>query len=241
MALVINNPTSLGTNAVSASGQASIGRLYAASGNIGDLVIVNFGFGLGSTPSSTSCTDDAGNTFTLAVQDDKLTNNTPHAWQFFCVLTHAITTSNTLTATPNVTVNFPWLAIDICTVSGGTWNASPLDKTAHANGASTSPSSGATGTTSQAIELAFGCIGCGPSETVTWGGGYTGIDHAANSTKSGDTGYLILSSTGAQTASGTIVSADWNCLVATYMATASAPPSVAGLGSDDPSYLHTIY
>ena len=98
---------------------------------------------------------------------------------------------------------------------------SALDKTAAAKGSSTSPSSGATATTSHANELLWGAIGYATNgkPTGAWSGGFTGGTQFTNTRGiSGiEDGYKTVSSVGAYTAAKTGIDKDaWTAVIATY-------------------------
>ena len=98
---------------------------------------------------------------------------------------------------------------------------SALDKTAAAKGRDTSPSSGATPTTSHANEFLWGTIGYATNEkaTGTWSDGFTsGAQFTITGGISGaEDGYKTVSSTGAYTAAKTGVDKDaWTAVIATY-------------------------
>jgi len=104
---------------------------------------------------------------------------------------------------------------------------SALDKTAAAQGTGTSPSSGATATTSHVNEFLWGTIGYAASSraTGTWS---DGLISGAQFTDTGgiggvEDGYKTVSSTGAYTAAKTGVDkCGWTAVIATY-ATATGP------------------
>lgn len=108
--------------------------------------------------------------------------------------------------------------------------ATPFDQQASGTGTSSSPSSGATATTTQADELVFAAIGTnGPSGDAagTWSGGLGALTRLGT-TGSGATtnwtlaaAYNIVAATGAQTGAKTgITSREWGACVATYKALA---------------------
>lgn len=98
---------------------------------------------------------------------------------------------------------------------------SALDKTSAAQGLSTSPSSGATATTSHANEFLWGAIGYAANgrATGTWSDGFTA---GTQFTKAGDIGgiddgYKTVSSAGAYAAAKAGVDKDaWTAEIATY-------------------------
>ncbi len=98
---------------------------------------------------------------------------------------------------------------------------SALDKMAAAQGAGTSPSSGATGATSHANEFLWGTIGYSANAraTGTWIDGFTSGGQFTNTggISGVEDGYKTVSSTGAYTAAKAgIDKDDWTALIATY-------------------------
>jgi hypothetical protein len=106
---------------------------------------------------------------------------------------------------------------------------SALDKTSAANGTGTSPSSGATATTSRVNEFLWGAIGyaTNPKATGTWSGGFiAGTQFKDTGGISGvEDGYKTVSSTGAYTAAKAGVDKDaWTAVIATYGTTTGRDP-----------------
>jgi hypothetical protein len=106
---------------------------------------------------------------------------------------------------------------------------SALDKTAAAEGKGTSPSSGATATTSHVNEFLWGAIGYATNDRVTgtWSDGFTaGTQFTNTGGISGvEDGYKTVSSIGAYTAAKAGVNNDaWAALIATYATTAGRDP-----------------
>jgi hypothetical protein len=100
---------------------------------------------------------------------------------------------------------------------------SALDKTAGAQGTSTSPSSGATATTSRTNEFLWGTIGYSTNAKVTgtWNDGFTPGGQFTRTGAGGisgvEDGYKMASSTGAYTAAKAGVDKDaWTAVIATY-------------------------
>ena len=98
---------------------------------------------------------------------------------------------------------------------------SALDKMAAAQGAGTSPSSGATGTTSHANEFLWGTIGyfANKGPTGTWIDGFTpgGQFKDTGGISGVEDGYKTVSSTGAYTAAKAGTDKDtWTAVIATY-------------------------
>jgi hypothetical protein len=98
---------------------------------------------------------------------------------------------------------------------------SALDKMAAAQGAGTSPSSGATAMTSHANEFLWGSIGyfASAAPTGTWNDGFTsgGQFKSTGGISGVEDGYKTVSSTGTYTAAKTGINKDdWAALIATY-------------------------
>jgi hypothetical protein len=101
---------------------------------------------------------------------------------------------------------------------------SALDKTSAARGTGTTPSSGATPTTSRAKEFLWATIGYGSNgrATGTWSDGFVPGTQFTNTGGIGgiEDGYKTVSSTGAYTAAKAGVDKDnWTALIATYAIT----------------------
>ena len=106
---------------------------------------------------------------------------------------------------------------------------SALDKTAAAQGTGTSPSSGATATTSRANEFLWGAIGysANAQATGTWIDGFTSGGQFTNTggISGVEDGYKTVSSTGAYTAAKAGIDKDaWTAVIATYAITAGRDP-----------------
>ena len=106
---------------------------------------------------------------------------------------------------------------------------SALDKTSAAQGIGSSPSSGATATTSRVNEFLWGAIGYGTNDraTGTWSNGFISGAQFTNTGGIGgvEDGYKTVSSIGSYTAAKTGVGKDeWTALIATYATTAGRDP-----------------
>lgn len=226
MPLTINNPVAAGTNAINSNAQGTITRKPTVSFAAGDLMLVSVAFGLASTPSTITVTDDAGgNTYTLATATaDKTTNNTAHAWLFYSMLATPLTAANTVTVTFGSNVNFPQLILAKATVTSGVWNTPALDQNVAATGASAAPSSGSTPMTTTANELLWGLIEIAPQETLTWTA-FTDLTSQGTTGRILHVGYQVVSSTGAYAAAGSMTSADWAAVIGTFAVTAVTPPA----------------
>lgn len=124
-------------------------------------------------------------------------------------------------ATSNVTVSWGGAHSAAMTASTATGiiSASPLGQTATGSGNSTAPSSGATATTVQNVELAWGAI-CvfGNAVSGTWQNSWSGGQTVKGSAASGlAEGFKVLSVKGAQTAAQTgDPSAAWGAICVTF-------------------------
>lgn len=106
---------------------------------------------------------------------------------------------------------------------------SALDKTSAAKGTGTSPSSGATATTSHANEFLWGAIGYATNGKASgeWSNGFTSGAEFTNTGGIGgvEDGYKTVSVTGAYTAAKTGVDKDaWTAVIATYATAAGRDP-----------------
>jgi hypothetical protein len=122
---------------------------------------------------------------------------------------------NTVTATFSSSNNHPWLAIY---EYKGLNAASPLDQTAHAQGNSAAPNSGATPTTTSANELVFAAMGLPArySGTQTAGSGYTLLQNDTGTSPAANESMLV-TSTGSYAATFKLSNGDnWTAIVATF-------------------------
>lgn len=134
-------------------------------------------------------------------------------------VTTQLTTSDTITVTYNGSVAQRTVRLlDVSGLAQTSW----LDQSAHANGTSTTPSSGNV-TTTQADELLIGNErNASPPNAITWGGSFTSLGSADTSGATQSSAYRIVSATGTYSAAGTITSAGWAAAIATYKAAAAA-------------------
>lgn len=192
--------SSTGTLAFGSNNAAGNTIIVATRGNIGNT----------STP-----TDTRGNTYNIAATANVLLGGGPSTISVYYAFNIAAGAN---------TVNFSGAAsnqrVFIAEYSGLT-TTDPIDKSHSASGTSTTPASGATTTTAQAKELAFGATGNSDgSVTPTAGAGWT-LEPTIDDFFAAED--QILSSTGTPNATwNAIVSAPWGSIVATFKA-ASAP------------------
>lgn len=197
----------------------------------GDLIIIGGGRSFATAEGSiASIADTQGNTYT--VDEVESTGSAFCASIASCVVGagKALVSGNTIVVTFNGTGAVLAACAHVFTAPDG-WESPPLDLTADAGGTSTTPSSGATGTTSQADELVVG--GFSWAVANSWfekGSGYTSLSGVQGSgDRKVDIEYKVVSGTGAQTADGTLnVSTQWNAIVATYKMAAAGAPQVHG-------------
>ena len=226
--MAIGTPVTLKELSVNSTGQSSITLVLTTGAAVGDLVVVCLAYGRSSSPSSFTVTDTGGNTWQLDRRDDKTTNNTPHTAIFSAVLTTALAVSDTITVTPDVTINYPIAAAyKVSGVASSSW----LDQATGSQGVSSSPSSGSV-TTTEADEILFGAVCSGGPQAFTPGSGWTELTDTGNTTKRLAVQYRIESATGSYTSDGTLAaSADWTDSIVSYKAAASGITATPDQGS----------
>ena len=131
-------------------------------------------------------------------------------------------------ASTNLTVswaNFGYSVANVCEYSG-ILTSGYLDKTASANGQSTSPSTGTTDTTTQADELWIGATASGGANNQTSPtNGFTLMDGVKNVAISNAYLEKIVSATGTANSGTTASNASWAGCIATFKASAAPPPA----------------
>jgi hypothetical protein len=185
---------------------------------VGNTIIVMFAMNP-ATSGTVSVIDSRGNGYTSNA--DSGTGGTTRTLIFSASVNTALKTNDTITVTcPSVT----YKAVSIYSVSGLA-SASVVDKTHTGTGSSTSPSSGATSTTTQASELLIGAIGGAyhASTTFTAGTGFTALTSALADSGSSSSSvtiqpeYELVSATGAYSATGTLsTSRGWSAAIVTF-------------------------
>ena len=231
--VAIGSPAALGSNLADSTSATSISLTTTQSAPAGSAIIVIASeASLGTTPTSASCSDSAGNTYSTDVTEYYagyaiLTICSAHAISAPLAAGAMITATSVGAAGPQV------LRIQAWSVTG--LAALPLDQTASAAAVSASPSSGAAATTAQSTELLFGAI-VDSNQTVAGSGFTPGTNGTSNvctttgtpsytnlggiGSASGDSlfgMYCVVSSTGAYAASATISAPYlWEAALATY-------------------------
>jgi hypothetical protein len=192
-------------------------------------------------PTSASCTDSGGDSYSIDVSGGSA-----------ALATICSTPKLAAQLGAGATITVTWsggsapfrLRVHAFSVTG--LAAAPLDETASAHGIFTQPSSGVTATTAQANELLFGVIvdqdasvsnafnpgtngtsnNCAATGTST----YTSLGGVGSNFPSLFGMYCVVSATGAYAASGTFAMAEgWDALLATYQA---APFTTSALTVD---------
>lgn len=219
------------TGQANAGAPASVSATVPAAGcAIGNMVVV--GVCVGDSVTQPTISDTKGNTWHLCGAAAVNGSARPtHTWMFYSVLTVALVSGNTVTATLS---GSPAGAAIVADEFSGTSANTTVDQTAQASGTSTSPSSGSK-TTTQANELLIGIIGdkCNTTPPITFsaGSGWTGKTQVAAGTNaiSCVLEYQIVSATGSYAATGTLGGGtmNWGALLGTFYES-SPPPSNAG-------------
>src|SRR5579864_9185983 len=195
----------------------SLPLAFPAGNTAGNLIIAFVR--MSSTTQTVALTDSLGNVYTDAVSQAQTTDgHQVHIFYAKSILGGA----NTVKATFSATNNHPWLAIY---EYRGLSATKPLDQTAHAQGSSSAPNSGATATTLSANELVFAGMGL-PSTytgTVSTGTGYSFLQRDT-STSPADNEAQGVNATGAYAGTFTVTpSTNWSAIVATFAAAGVAP------------------
>ncbi len=183
-------------------------------------------------------TDDAGNTY-VQIGSTVINSGQIRTYLFvaYDVNSMAAGSDIIISATPAVTSHAA-----VAGLFSGLADVSTLDQIASGTGTSTSPSSGAASSTTQADELLIGVIGTeGPvgDSAGTWGNSFIAGPRAGTTGDADDTnitislGYRIVSATGTYTASKTgITERDWGALIATFKAdTSGTHPAIFTTGT----------
>jgi large repetitive protein len=202
----------------------------------GDAIMVHAG---SNSSLPTGVIDSKGNTYNLVTNDSATSMK---AWMFIALNATALVSGvDTITAQYNGTLGAKNLIARACS---GIVASSAIDASNHGSGTSTAISSGSSGTLAQASEWVVGAImdgSAGGTPTgLSFGGPGVATQNGANeiSTVIDE----IVSSTAAQTASATIVSAVWASLIGTFkislpsITTASPLPA----GTQGSAYSQTL-
>jgi len=205
------------SNAGERTGAVSIPVSFLSANTAGNLIVVSVR--MSSTSQTVTITDSTGNSYVDAVSQAQTSDG--HQVHIFYAK-NIKAGANTVTATFSATNKHPWLAVY---EYSGLSTANPLDRTAHAQGSSTSPNSGASAITTNANELVFAAAGFpnSYSGTATAGGGYT-LQQQDTGTSRAVTETTIVASTGTYAGTFTLsTSTNWSAVLATFVVPASGP------------------
>jgi hypothetical protein len=224
--MAIGTPVDLGTNSAKVAG-TTIGLTLGVGVAAGSKLVVFAGCDTSAKTASVADSRSGSNVYAV----DVTANATQPCGAYIATCEVVVA----LLAGDVITVTFSGSTTDrsIGAVSvTGLVSITPLDKSTSANGTATGWSSGATATTTQADEIIFGLAVENDAALLTGvtsspGGGFTEIHDFGNTDGVFLTStYLIVSATGAQTASGTWAGAGlsprWQAVVATYKAAPSS-------------------
>src|SRR6202521_2652080 len=167
---------------------------------------------MSSTSQTVTLADNAGNTYVEAAAQAQTSDGSQIHLFYACNILGA---ANSVKATFSSTNNHPWLAIYEVK---GLNTINPLDQTAHAQGSSTAPNSGATPMTTSANELVFAAMGlpANYSGTQTAGSGYSILQQDTSTSPAANESILVIS-TGSYTATFTLSgSTNWSAIIATF-------------------------
>jgi hypothetical protein len=178
----------------------SLPLAYGSNNTASNILFAACRFGLGA--SNFGCTDSRGNTYAKIIEYNQATLGSLVVW--LCVSCAA--GANTVTVTNTTSVSRR-LAIAEYTGPG------TFDKSAVAEGTSTTPNSGNTATTTQATELLFGAGAANNVPVFTAGSGYVLRQSVSNKMAIED---QIVTSTGTYAATFTLDGSDlWICAIIT--------------------------
>lgn len=206
--------TPKGTNSAGSTG-ASI-NLVSVACSTGDLLVVTLG--VGQTGATVTW-----NSISMSLASSVNYTGATTAYIFYLVVASGATGTVTASWTGNHAV-----VLSASTISG--LASAVVDVTHTGTGSGTAPSSGATATTTAAVEIAFGVtVMTGVAAAGTWQNSWS-ANQSVTATGSALClldGFLVLSSTGAQTAALTGTnSGAWGAVIATFKSNAENMPPV---------------
>jgi hypothetical protein len=195
------------TGSTTSSGNNTVSASWTKATKTGDLLIAIFSY----DNSGDTISPPSGVGWTSAISSV----NPGHVTTTIYYILNAVSQSGSYTWTSN---NIRHMTIVLLEYSGVA-TSSALDKTAIANGNNTSLSTGTTTTTGQAYELAIGAMATNGNTTFnSLSGGWAEIGSVSSIT-----GYItsvpiykILSATGTQNATASIISQPWVGAIATF-------------------------
>src|SRR5437773_2352817 len=225
----------IGTATANSTGTTTTVSVPAAGVAAGDSIILTFT--CGDVAGDFSATDSAGNTYTVDIQGTKA-----GLVRTAILSAHNV---NTLVQNDTITVTHPSTDRRLLTADefSGLAKASTRDQTSTGNGTGTAADSGATVTTTQAIERPIGAVGTDGLKSDIFaagndgqGGTYTpltgvGANGAGSCTLNPE--YEIVAATNAYHATGTLSPArNWVANVATYTADPNCGNGIVDAGED---------
>ena len=216
--------------AVEGSGVSSVAAKFNSNNAAANLIIAFVR--MSSSNQTVTIADTIGNIYHTAVSQTQTTDG--HQVYIFYAQ-NILGGANTVTATFSAINNHPWIAIY---EFNGLSTINPLDQNAHAQGSSSSPSTGAMATTRTATELIFAGLGMVNNfgGTVTPGSGF-GLQQQDTNTSRATTETLVVSSTGSYTGTFSLDSStNWSAVVATFASASSmsATPTPAPTATATP-------
>ena len=205
------------SSATSGTSVAAVSATFPSANTSGNLIIA--AVRMSTTTQTVALSDSLGNTYSAAVSQAQSSDG----HQLFIFYAKNIRPgANTVTATFSGSNNHPWLAIF---EYSGLSPTAPLDHTAHSQGSSAAPNSGAVATT-KADELLFAAAGLPSSftSTVTSGSGYSLLQQNTTTSRAASEGQSV-TVTGTYAGSFSLsASANWSAALATFTAP-TAPPA----------------
>ncbi len=198
------------SSAARGSGVASISVPFTLANTTGNLIIA--AVRMSTTSQTVTVTDSAGNIYTDAVAQSQSTDG--HQVHVFYAKNVA-GGANSVKATFSSSNGHPWLAVY---EFRGLSTTSPLDRTAHAQGSGSAPTSGATAATVSANELVFAAVGLPASYTgtVTVGSGYALLQQDTGSSRAANEA-AVVTWTGSYAGTFSLsAGTNWSAVVATF-------------------------
>jgi YD repeat-containing protein len=218
---LVQSAAALGTDAT------SVAVPFSSANTAGNLIVA--AVRMATTTQTVSVTDTLGNAYSSAVSHAQSSDG----HQILILYAMNIQAgSNTVTATFSASNARSWVAVF---EYSGLGTAVALDRTAHAQGNSRNPNSGATSTTTAARELVFAALGLpyNYSGTVTAGTSYTLLLQDTTTSRAA-TEARSVTATGAYSGTFTLsANANWSAAVATFatapvVTTATLPAATLG-------------
>lgn len=207
-----------------AAGTTTFQITVTASTTAGDAIVVGATWNSGN--SNPSCIDSQGNSYALTTVDTAQTSKG--------AIFVALNTTRLVNGTDWIKVTYT-NTVAIMTISAmgcsGILHTGGVDVAIHANGSSTAPSSGSSGTLAQASEWLFALIASGNPGGVPSGWSDNFAQAATAQSGTGQHGTIaseVVSATTAQTASATVLTTNWCCHLVSLRAKAAPAHTTIG-------------